>query len=171
MKRTSKPNSQMWTESEAAQMLRCSTAKIQRLRLTRQLGYYPGRPVLISQDDLETYVASVKIIRVRMPEPAGGYVVVPAHTRPRAFKLLTRSEAARLVRRSSATIANWCNGGKLPFLPGRGSTIDEVDLRDFILSNTYQPITQAGAALLSDSAIEEIRRKARIASLKRRFAR
>ncbi|MGY3364182.1 hypothetical protein ACVWZL_001307 [Bradyrhizobium sp. GM2.4] len=175
MKRKIKPNSQMWTESEAAQMLRCSSAKIQHLRLTRQLGYYPGRPVLISQDDLEIYVASVKIIRVRVPEPAEGYVVVPAHTRPRAFKLLTRIEAARLIRRSPRTIANWCSRGKLPFLPGRGSTIDEVDIDDFILSNAYKPITgqksEASAVLLSEGTIEEIRRNARFALLKRRSAR
>lgn len=175
MKRTIKPNSPMWTESEAAQMLRCSTAKIQHLRLTRQLGYYPGRPVLISQDDLEIYVASVKIIRVRMPEPAEGYAVVPAHTRPRAFKLLTRTEAARLMRRSPATIANWCSRGRLPFLPGRGSTIDEIDIDEFILSNAYKPLatqkSAASGALFAESTIEEIHRKARFASLKRRSAR
>ncbi len=72
-----KPNSQMWTESEAFQLLRCSTSHVRHLRLTRQLGCYPGRPGL-SQADLEVYVAAVKIIRVRMPGTAKGYAVVPS---------------------------------------------------------------------------------------------
>jgi len=47
MKRRIKPNSQMWTESEAAQLLRCSTSHVRHLRFTRQLGCWsrPFRPL------------------------------------------------------------------------------------------------------------------------------
>lgn len=160
----------MWTDREAAQLLRCSRAKVKHLRLSRQLGYYPGRPALISQDDLQTYVASVKIIKIPMPDATEGYVVAPADTRPRAFRLLTRIEAARLIRCSLATIQRLCSLGKLPFLPGRGSTIDEADIRDFILANNYVPDTEQKAALeaarLPDHVIEEIREEARRAAIK-----
>ncbi len=71
MKRRIKPNSQMWTESEAAQLLRCSTSHARHLRLTRQLGCYRGRPGL-SQADLEVYVAAVKTSEFECPEQARG---------------------------------------------------------------------------------------------------
>jgi excisionase family DNA binding protein len=162
------------TEAEAAQLLRCSSAKVKRLRLNHKLGYYPGRRILISQADLEAYVASVKIIRVRMLGTSKGYAAAPAHTQPRAFKLLTRTEAARLLRCSPATIRKWCNSGKLPFLPGQ-STIDEADINDFILRNARVPDRprepEPGVAGLSKDVIEEIRSKARAALLKRRIGR
>lgn len=48
-------------EYEAAELLRCSVSKIKRLRLSGQIGYQIGRPVLISEMDLETYIHSVTI--------------------------------------------------------------------------------------------------------------
>jgi len=98
MKRRIKPNSQMWMESEAAQLLRCSTSHVRNLRFTRQLGCYPGRSVL-SQADLEIYVAAVKIIRVRMPGTAKGYAVVPADTRPRVLQ----TRGALILRKTNSS--------------------------------------------------------------------
>ncbi|MEO1911763.1 MAG: helix-turn-helix domain-containing protein [Paracoccus sp. (in: a-proteobacteria)] len=48
------------TEPEVAEILRCSTSKIKRLRLGGKLAYIPGRPVLISETDLNGYLASQK---------------------------------------------------------------------------------------------------------------
>lgn len=44
------------TEIEAAERLHCSTSKIKRLRLSGQLPYLPGRPVLVDEKDLDQYV-------------------------------------------------------------------------------------------------------------------
>src|ERR1700694_5978522 len=48
------------TESEVAEILRCSPSKIKRLRLSRKLGYTPGRPVTIGEDDLKIYLERIK---------------------------------------------------------------------------------------------------------------
>lgn len=48
------------TEPEAAEFLRCSTAKIKRLRLKGMLPFYPGRPVLIAESDLIEYLEGLK---------------------------------------------------------------------------------------------------------------
>lgn len=45
------------TEPEVAEILRCSRQKVQRLRLSGQLAYLPGRPVLIAQTDLDAFIA------------------------------------------------------------------------------------------------------------------
>lgn len=48
------------TEPEVAERLRCSTSKIKRLRLSGQMSYLPGRPVLIDEADLAEYLERVK---------------------------------------------------------------------------------------------------------------
>lgn len=54
------------TESEVAEILRCSTSKVKRLRLGGHLAYVPGRRVLISEDDLNAFLEA----RKRRPVPA-----------------------------------------------------------------------------------------------------
>ncbi len=129
-------------QSEAAALLRCSVATIARLRLTRKLGYYTGRPVLISEADLELYVASAKVLRVKMPGPPGEYGHVPADTKPRPFKLLTIAEAAQRCRRTPQTIRRWIMAGRLPYIRSRSKCIDETDLDDFVLCIDYRPGTK-----------------------------
>ncbi|MBY2913976.1 helix-turn-helix domain-containing protein [Rhizobium leguminosarum] len=46
------------TELEVADILRCSTSKVKRLRLAGRLPYLPGRPVLIAETDLDAFVAA-----------------------------------------------------------------------------------------------------------------
>ena len=46
------------TQEEAAERLGCSTSKIKRLRVGRRLTYIPGRPILIDEADLETYITA-----------------------------------------------------------------------------------------------------------------
>ena len=43
-------------EVEAANILRCSVAKVRRLRRTKRLKFIPGRPVTIDEADLLFYV-------------------------------------------------------------------------------------------------------------------
>lgn len=56
------------TEPEVAELLRCSTTKIKRLRFSGKLAYIPGRPVLIDKADLEIYLAEVKQERLTKEE-------------------------------------------------------------------------------------------------------
>lgn len=55
------------TEPEVAELLRCSTTKIKRLRLKGVLAYYPGRPVLIAEADLLAYLDELR--RNTRPSP------------------------------------------------------------------------------------------------------
>ncbi|WP_018240557.1 helix-turn-helix domain-containing protein [Ensifer sp. BR816] len=48
------------TEAEAAQLMRCSREKIKCLRLSGNLPYVPGRPVLIDEADLLAMVEAAK---------------------------------------------------------------------------------------------------------------
>lgn len=57
------------TETEAAEILRCSTTKIKRLRLKGLLPYYPGRPVLIAESDLLECLEALKQSVKRPPTP------------------------------------------------------------------------------------------------------
>lgn len=49
------------TESEAADLLRCSREKIKRLRLSGQIRYIPGRPILIDEEDLKAFIETQKV--------------------------------------------------------------------------------------------------------------
>jgi excisionase family DNA binding protein len=55
------------TEPEVAEILRCSTRTVARLREAGKLPYIPGRPVLIDEADLLVYIESVK--KAVDPEP------------------------------------------------------------------------------------------------------
>ncbi|MFB9222328.1 helix-turn-helix domain-containing protein [Paracoccus cavernae] len=48
------------TEPEVAELLRCSTTKIKRLRLSGALAYYVGRPTLIAETDLLAYLETIR---------------------------------------------------------------------------------------------------------------
>ncbi|MER9166212.1 helix-turn-helix domain-containing protein [Mesorhizobium australicum] len=62
------PQGRLLTQEEVAALLRCSTSKVKRLRLSGQLAYLPGRPVMIEETDLEKYLESVKR-KVLPPSP------------------------------------------------------------------------------------------------------
>lgn len=44
------------TEAEVAERLRCSAAKVKRLRLSGALAFIRGRPVLVDEADLAAYI-------------------------------------------------------------------------------------------------------------------
>ncbi len=48
------------TETEVAEKLRCSTSKIKRLRMSGELPYIVGRPVLIDETDLIAFIDARK---------------------------------------------------------------------------------------------------------------
>jgi excisionase family DNA binding protein len=162
-------------QSEAAALLRCSIVTISRLRLSRKLGYYTGRPVLISEADLELYVASAKVLRVKMPGPPGEYGYVPAETKPHPFKLLTIAEAAQRVRRTPQTIRRWITDGKLPYIRSRSKCIDEADLDDFVLCVSHRPGTEPPPNMSEFKrkewarTLDEIHERLRVVSLKKRM--
>ncbi|MER9455194.1 helix-turn-helix domain-containing protein [Mesorhizobium sp. M0478] len=54
------------TQDEVAKRLRCSPQKVKRLRISGQLAYVPGRPVLIEEADFEKYLEGIK----RQAKPA-----------------------------------------------------------------------------------------------------
>lgn len=49
------------TESEAADLLRCSLQKVKRLRLSGKLPYLRGRPAMIEEADIHAYVEREKL--------------------------------------------------------------------------------------------------------------
>lgn len=49
------------TESEVAELLRCSREKIKRLRLSGQIRYIPGKPILIDEEDLKAFIEAQKV--------------------------------------------------------------------------------------------------------------
>jgi hypothetical protein len=61
----------MLTEPEVAERLRCSTSKIKRLRLSGQLPYLPGRPLLIAEEDLEAFISARKRSATAATPPEG----------------------------------------------------------------------------------------------------
>src|SRR5712664_3566525 len=69
-------------EAEAAALLRRSCGHVKRLRLGRKLGYIPGRPVRIIQKDLEIYVASAKVRRVKARGKSKAFEYISAGASP-----------------------------------------------------------------------------------------
>jgi hypothetical protein len=57
------------TEGEVAERLRCAKTKVKRLRLSGKLAYIAGRPPLIDEKDLETYIASARRVAVPQESP------------------------------------------------------------------------------------------------------
>lgn len=51
----------LMSEQEVADLLRCARSRVKRLRLTGELAYLPGRPVMIDEVDVIAYVQSSKI--------------------------------------------------------------------------------------------------------------
>ena len=56
------------TDSEVAQLLRCSVSKVRSLRRCGTLAYLKRRPPLIAVSDLKAYLESIKV-RAKSPEP------------------------------------------------------------------------------------------------------
>lgn len=162
-------------ESEVAELLRCAPAKIKRLRLARKLSYYPGRPVTIAVEDLEAYVASAKVRHVKAEAAVRKFRAEPTGASPRPFKLLTRTEVGKAVRRSPATIRNWCLTGKIPYLPGRPALIDETDLLNLLAREKQASRSEPGTPEFLEQErselVEQIRRRVRLKMLKRRMPR
>lgn len=56
------------TDSEVAQLLRCSVSKVRALRRNGILAYLKRRPPLIAVSDLKAYLESIKV-HAKPPEP------------------------------------------------------------------------------------------------------
>ncbi len=86
------------TDAEVAERLRCTAAKVKRLRLSGKLTYLPGRPPLIDEVDLESYLATAKRrAREEPPPPAAAPEIDVEAIRARARrKALRRRMRSRL---------------------------------------------------------------------------
>ncbi|WP_417433401.1 helix-turn-helix domain-containing protein [Hoeflea sp.] len=86
------------TEPEVADRLRCSTEKVKRLRLSGNLAYHKGRPVLINEKDLNTYLETIRQPTTvkRSPDPDG-------ETKPHPPKQAGGETAAARARRKWLT--------------------------------------------------------------------
>jgi hypothetical protein len=178
-------------EAEAALLLRRSCGHVKRLRLERKLGYFRRRPVTIDEKDLEIYVASAKQRRVlrkqglkpRRKTRAKGesetfeYVNAGALAKP--FVLLTIAEAAIKFERTARQIRYLCLRGRVPYIVGRPSLIDEADLVDYFESKRLAalakippaPGTPEFKALQDRKAKERMSRRLHTQAVKRRVAR
>ena len=178
-------------EAEAAVLLRRSRSHVTRLRLERKLGYYRGRPVTIDEKDLEIYVASAKQRRVlrkqglkpRRKTRAKGesetfeYVNAGALAKP--FVLLTIAEAAIKFERTARQIRYLCLRGRVPYIVGRPSLIDEVDLAEHFENKRLAalakippaPGTLEFEALQERKAKDKMARRLHTQAVKRRVAR
>lgn len=82
------------TESEVADLLRCSRSKIKRLRLEGRLAYMPGRPVLVEEETVARFVAeqtNAAAVKARPAPPkvsteAEALAQLKADARARAYK-------------------------------------------------------------------------------------
>ncbi|MAN78366.1 MAG: DNA-binding protein [Rhizobiales bacterium] len=52
---------ELLTEPEVAHMLRCSTSKIKRLRLSGKLAYLPGRPLYVEYQAVIDYINAARV--------------------------------------------------------------------------------------------------------------
>jgi hypothetical protein len=122
------PVSKRWLQIEAAEILRCSPATITRLRLSRKIAYFSGRPVTIAHEDLEAYVASAKVRRVKSSSNRIEYI--SAGGTPKPFNLLTIVEAGIKFDCEPRHVRPLCLKGHVPYLPSRPLLIDEADLAE-----------------------------------------
>ncbi len=166
----------MMLEIEASALLRRSRSHVKRLRLERKLGYYPGRPVLISQSDLEAYVAWAKVRRVPRAAPlklpnkkrAAGdsekFEYVSANAKPKPFKLLTTAEAAIKLGHAKHRIKYLYLRGRIPHITGRPTLIDESDLAEYFENMRLAALTAIPPAPGSPEhwalKVREIRKRA-----------
>jgi len=174
-------------EAEAAALLRRSCAHVKRLRLQGKLGYYRCRPVTISQEDLEIFVAWAKRRRVlrdkrlktgrkeRAKGESEAFEFVSAGASPKPFTLLTIAEAAIKFERTPRQIRYLCLRGRIPYIPGRPPLIDEADLAEHFENKRLAalakippvPGTPEFKALQDRKAEEKMRHRLRVLRVRR----
>ena len=178
-------------EAEAAALLRRSCSHVTRLRLERKLGYYRSRPVTISQEDLEIFVASKKVRRVlrkvklktgrkkRAKGESETFEYVSAGAAPKPFVLLTPAEAASKFGRTRRQIRYLWLRGRIPHILGHPPMIDEADLVEHFENKRLAalakippaPGTPEFKALQDRKDEERMRHRLRVIAVRRRVAR
>jgi hypothetical protein len=179
--------SKLLLEAEAALLLRRSRSHVKRLRLERKLGYYRRRPIVISQEQLEIYVARAKQRRVLRTERlktrqanrakgrSAAFEYVSAGATPGPFKLLTIAEAATKFERTPRQIRYLCLRGRIPYIPGRPPLIDEADLADHLKSKRLAALAKIPPAPDTPDfealQRQKIFRRLRVKAVRRKVAR
>lgn len=54
---------ELLTEAEVAERLRCSVARVRKLRAAGRLAYLPGRPILVTEADFAAFVETERCQR------------------------------------------------------------------------------------------------------------
>ncbi|QQM06118.1 hypothetical protein I8G32_04698 [Rhodopseudomonas palustris] len=92
------------SEAEAAVVLNLTVSQVRRLRHKGKLGYTPGRPPRIGEDDIEAYLRAVKR-RPTLPPPTepptpviekDSYADIQRRVREKRLKLRLRSSQRSL---------------------------------------------------------------------------
>lgn len=122
-------------EREVAPLLRCSVGSVKRLRLENILGYYRGRPVLVSEDQVRELVESCRAVhsqqRKRRKHPRRRIETkLPASASWRV--LLTQSEAADYCHCSPKTVRYWRINDKIPYVSFGRALFSKSDLDEFL---------------------------------------
>lgn len=126
------------TQAEAAVRLRMTEEAVKRLRLTGRLPYYPGRPVLLAEQDVEAYLA-------------------------KRARLISEREAADILGCKIAHVQRLCQEGKLQAERSRALRLDIEEVTALAAEREKMRIAEAEATRAS-----EIHRRAQLAWLRMR---
>jgi hypothetical protein len=119
--------SKLLLETEAAALLRCSRARLRRLRLSGLIDYYRTCPITISETDLADYIARAKINRRKTPTE-----LLKCEKPKLPAELLTDAEAGERYGLSKGAISSRrAQKNGIPYLPGRPPLIDAQDLNEY----------------------------------------
>lgn len=126
------------TQAEAAERLNVSERAVMRMRLTGRLPYYPGRPVLLAEQDVEAYLA-------------------------KRARLISEREAADILGCKIAHVQRLCREGKLQAEHSRALRLDIEEVTALAAEREKTRIAEAEATRAS-----EIHRRAQLAWLRMR---
>jgi hypothetical protein len=162
------------TQDEVAAFLRCRPAKVKRLRLSGRLGYYSGRPVVIAEEDVNVYLASRKVRRVRSSSKSGSFEYIPVDV-SNVDKLMTKAEAAAKFETTVARIRSLYLRGRVPYIRSNPVLIDEADLIEYfeaerLARNRVTPGTPEYAIAENEKAEQKMFHRLRVLAVRRKVA-
>lgn len=133
-------NANLLLEREVARRLRCSTSKVKRLRLSGELAYLPGRPVLIAAKDVQDYIDRVRPDLNELSDEG--------------VRLLDAIEIGRRLNRRPLRIRAFLERKGIPFHKKPRIAVKEQDLWDYLIRTGHirryafgeEPLGPAGEA-------------------------
>lgn len=86
------------TEKEVAERLRCAVSKVRRLRRTGKLAFLPGRPVLIREEDLRSYIEGALKLNPPIDKAPASKHATPQAAREKAYDPVEAARRAWILR-------------------------------------------------------------------------